>query len=386
MIELFVVCVALIFWAYFGYPLSIYLMAKMSPGRHVAIDGHRPSISVIIAVAGGADKIYDKLRNTFATTYPLDKMEVIVVMDGVESETAHEVERFGKDFPKYAPKLHITDVIKGGKEHAQLKGVNTARNEICIFTDLATTFTPDTYVNLVEHFGDKNIGAVDGMSHVVSDSHSNEGIYLKYENKIREWESRISGLVTLGGCLFAARKWVLQDTSTIHGKEYHGFVNNLQSDFRTALVMQTWGLTSVLEANAIANFKDGDENKEFGRKHRTIVRGINNFFHNLHLLNPFYYGMFSYAFFCHKLLKWMVPFFMIGAFVASFVLAYGSVFWSTILLMQSVVYGMAIGKPSSNKYIKILQFLVMSNLAILKAWYSYLVKGERFVSWEPTKR
>jgi len=49
-----------------------------------------------------------------------------------------------------------------------------------------------------------------------------------------------------------------------------------------------------------------DEKREFERKVRTVLRGLTIFFKHLEFLNIFKYGLFSYQFFCHKLLRWLV--------------------------------------------------------------------------------
>ena len=89
-------------------------------------------------------------------------------------------------------------------------------------------------------------------------------------------------------------------------------------------------------------------------------------------------------------MKWTVPFFLIGAYVANAFLAYDpalreySPFWMVIYILQTTFYILSLNKYE-NKYGKIVHFFVMTNFAILTAWYKY-IKGERFVTWEATKR
>ena len=364
----------------------MYVLAKYSRKGHLLDSNWKPDVSVIIASFNGGDKIFDKLYNTFDTYYPMDRFEVVVVMDGFCQETRNEIDRFVKTYPKHEQQVIIRHIERGGKEAAQKRGLDASNYSICVFTDVGTTIKPDTIGKLVAHFSDVNVGAVDGMSMVVASGHSNEGLYLKYENKIREWESKTSGLVGTGGCLFAARKWPLMEDRN----GYRGFATDMQSDFRTALVMRGHDLRTVLDREAIAYFADGKESKEFSRKLRTLVRGYNVLLHSLHLLNPFKFGLFSYALFCHKVLKWTAPFFMFGAYIANAFLAYNpvtgeySAFWLGLYIFQTLFYTLALNKYE-NKYGKIVHFFVMTNLAILTAWYSYIT-GNRYVTWEATKR
>jgi len=382
---LFWLSVIAVIYAYIGYPLTMYLWAKHKPTPHKFDESHEPTITVIIAAANEEERIQDKLDNVFATEYPHEKMQVIVALDGPTDGTKDVVKDYIDDYETDEYNLMVVEIEKGGKEAAQYEAIQFAKNEICVFTDAATILQPDAFHKLTRHFSDIDIGAVDGMSQIISDGHSNEGLYLQYENKIREWNSATCGVVAMGGCLFAIKSTLLEYSNT---EGYQGFEPDLQSDFRSALVCKTFLHRAILDREAVATFKDGKPKKEFARKHRTIVRGINVFMHNLHLLVPANYGLFSYAFFCNKLLKWMVPLFMLIAYISANALSGTSAFWFFVNMSQQAFYITAlIGYLglTDNKYVKIIGFFVVTNLAIAKAWYSYL-KGERFVFWEPTKR
>ena len=385
---LFSLSVLAIIWTYAGYPLSMYFIAKGKKFNHDIGSVWEPQVDVIIAVYKGANEIYAKLLDTFATDYDLDRLKVYVVMDGYCDETYQQVDQFMKDHLAFGERLVLIEVPRGGKEAAQAKAVEVASGSVCVFTDVGTRLQTDGIGKIVRHFQNPNIGAVDGISTVDAEGHSNEGLYLKYENKIRDWEMNTCSMLGTGGCFFAARTSMLHDSVFLrNGTEYKGFVPDLQSDFRTGLVAKTFDLWTIIDEEAIALFKDGNEKKEGERKHRTIVRGINCFMNNLHLLNPFRYGLFSYALINHKLMKWLVPFFMLGALLSSLAgwVMYGSYIWFTLFVAQSLFYVLAIKNVYDKGLGKIAHFLVISNLAALRAWYSY-VKGERYVYWESTKR
>lgn len=392
---LFWLSIFFIVFAYAGYPATLAVLKRWK-GTQFEEDvwgpGEEPVVSIIIAAANEESKIAAKMENTLALKYPYGKIEIVVTLDGATDNTAKIVEHYSGLNPHR--RILLIQNQKGGKESAQLAAVQgVATGDILVFTDVATTLEPYTIHQLVDNFTDPRVGAVDGMSYIESEG-SNEGLYLKYENKIREYESVLGSLVTLGGCLFAVRRdivWKIHALS--NGKYIAGFRSDRQSDFRTALMTKTAGYQAVLDKKAVATFADAaNPSKEFERKHRTVVRGLANFFDHLYLLNPKHYGLFSYQLFCHKMCKWLVPLFMLAALVSNIaLLGHGSVYVLSFL-GQILFYGLAlavyrknsIGKDS-NKYAKIIYFFVMSNLAILKAWMSY-IKGERYVSWDPTKR
>ena len=56
-----------------------------------------------------------------------------------------------------------------------------------------------------------------------------------------------------------------------------------------------------------------DPRQEFERKVRTLIRGMTTLFAYGRLLNPLRYGGFAFAFASHKVMRWMAPFFLVGA-------------------------------------------------------------------------
>jgi len=387
---IFWLSVVVILYAYFGYPASLLVLAKLKGKFYKHSSSCEPMVSIIIAGANEEQHIANKLNNTLKLDYPELLLEIIVASDASTDEMDDIVKAYSKQYGEDRIRLVRLDK-KGGKEAAQKLAISQAKGNILVFTDVATTLDTFTLRSMIGYFGNPKIGAVDGMSRIVGidGKVSGEGAYLKYENKIRQLESALAGTVSLGGCLFAARKEILED-----------FSDSLQSDFRTALKSAELGYVPIIDVNAVAKFKDtANQEKEFNRKVRTVVRGINNLAHHLHLLNPFKYGMFTYQLFSHKLVKWLVPFFMIAAFLSNFIIAasvdlvpgeqdLAAAFWSLMIAGQLLFYLVAfhgITSKSEKVYFKIPGFFLMANVAILKAWFEY-AKGERYVTWTPTKR
>jgi hypothetical protein len=133
-----------------------------------------------------------------------------------------------------------------------------------------------------------------------------------------------------------------------------------------------------------------DQKKEYERKVRTIVRGISVFMRSLSLLNPFRYHLFAWQLFSHKLCRWLVPFAMIIALVANGLLASASQLYQGMMVVQVAFYALALvylvtKRLPSSGMLRIPSFFVMVNLSILDAWIRYF-RGERIVSWSPSKR
>jgi hypothetical protein len=165
----------------------------------------------------------------------------------------------------------------------------------------------------------------------------------------------------------------------------------MQSDFRTLLSSMKRGYRGVSDKNALGYYLDiADGAKEFERKVRTVIRGLTVFFCNLEFLNISKYGVFTYQYFCHKLLRWLVPFFLISAMCSNLALAQKGWFYTIALLVQFAFYGIGIlgatGRVVFNRsLLKIPMYFLTVNYAILVAWKRYLT-GQRIVMWKPSER
>jgi hypothetical protein len=165
----------------------------------------------------------------------------------------------------------------------------------------------------------------------------------------------------------------------------------MQSDFRTVLNSLRLHLRGVSDAEAVGYYPDiAEHRREFNRKTRTVLRGMTVFFRNLEFLNPLRYGIFAYLFFCHKLLRWLVPFFLLVAFSAHLLLAFGSFVWLALLVPHGIFYlialwGWHLSTPRSRPWLRIPTYFLAVNAAILVAWWRYL-QGDRMVMWTPSQR
>ncbi len=235
---------------------------------------------------------------------------------------------------------------------------------------------------IISNFADSSVGCVSSEDRLIGrdGKPSGEGFYVKYEMWLRRLESRIHSLVGLSGSFFAARKEVCQD-----------FSDEMQSDFRTVLNSLKMGLRGVNDSNALGIYQDiADEKREFDRKVRTVLRGITVFFHNLEFLNPFQYGIFSYQYFCHKLLRWSVPLLLCTAFFSNVLLLQLSLLYFVLFAGQVIFYAWAIVGwkwpfLSSWSLLKIPVYFLAMNISITVAWWRY-INGQRMVMWTPSER
>lgn len=373
---IFLLSVVLIFHAYFGYPLSLWLLQRWK-AKTVVKKPYNPFITLIITACNEEKRIIKKLDNTLKLDYPKELLQVIIASDGSSDATNQIVVEYA---------AHGFELLaipeRRGKENAQKEAVRLARGEILIFSDVATIIEPHGLQTICANFADGSVGCVSSVDKVLGRDGKpcGEGAYVRYEMWLRSLESRVSSLVGLSGSFFAARKQVCQD-----------FSGDMQSDFRTVLNSMRLGLRGVSDPASIGYYPDvADNKKEFNRKVRTVLRGQTVFFRNMEFLNARRYGLFSYQYFCHKLLRWLVPIFLLAALVTNTLLAPGSVMYSAVALLHYAFYilaGFGLIFPRSARYtvVKIPLYFLTVNGAILIAWFNYF-SGNRMVMWTPSQR
>jgi len=368
--------VFLVFYAYFGYPLILYLLSVFR-AKEIKKGDITPPVSFIITAYNEEKLIARKIKNSLAQDYPKDKLEIIVASDCSTDDTDNIVRSFASDGVKL-----VRAPERGGKENAQKCAIDVARGDILIFSDVATTLDVDGLRTIVKNFNDPKVGCVSSVDKFLDEEGniSGEGAYVKYEMFLRQLETRVNTLVGLSGSFFAARRAVCRYWAT-----------DLQSDFNTLLNTVKMGLRGVSDPQSIGYYANIlNETEEFDRKVRTVLRGITVLMRNVAILNPLRYGLFSWQVFSHKLCRWLVPFWVILTFLTNLLLMSKSMLYFGLFIAQVCFYGLALlhvywDSFSMSRLGRIAGFFLMTNASIFRAWLNYMT-GERMVKWNPSKR
>ena len=368
--------IAFMSYAYFGYPLALQILAAFI-SRPVKKANICPSVSFIITAYNEEGRIREKIENTLKQDYPSHRLEIMVASDCSTDGTDAIV----RSYASYGVRLvRVTE--RKGKEAAQKHAVHSARGDILVFSDVATMLSSNGVSSIVKSFYDPTVGCVSSMDRLVDadGALSGEGAYVRYEMFLRSLESRVNSLVGLSGSFFAARR-----------EACRGWAIDLQSDFLTVLNSVKEGRRGVLDHNAVGYYRNvADDSKEFQRKVRTVSRGISVFMKSLPLLNPFRYGLFSWQLFSHKLCRWLVPVFMIAAFLSNALVIPVSTVYAVTFIVQASFYtlacaGFLASRVQRQPFLRIPSYFVLVNLSVINGWYQYL-KGDRLIRWHPSIR
>jgi cellulose synthase/poly-beta-1,6-N-acetylglucosamine synthase-like glycosyltransferase len=375
---IFWIAVVAIVYTYAGYPLLLILVSKFR-WKPVQRQEFTPTVTVVIAAYNEERDIAEKLENTLALEYPKSKLEILVTSDCSTDRTDEIV----RSFADRGVRLHRQEE-RLGKTAAQNAAVDKATGEILLFSDATTHYHRDVLLQLVPSFADKSVGCVTGnvvYAHA-ADSSVSHGTrsYWNYEFLLKKHESAITSLIGVCGCMYAVRK-----------SAYIPLYHEACSDFLMATMMVRQGLRAVYEPEAVCvEEPNAKGSKELAVRVRIITQTLADLWRNRDVLNPFRKGFYAVQLLSHKVMRYLVPLFLIMLLVTSAVLALNSLFYTAVLIAQVGFYlaaaasALAVRLGINSRVLALPQYFVITNIACLLALIK-LVRGERYVRWEPVR-
>jgi cellulose synthase/poly-beta-1,6-N-acetylglucosamine synthase-like glycosyltransferase len=365
-------------YTYAGYPLLLALVSTLRPKR-VRRGEFEPTVTVIITAYNEERALRPKLENTLALDYPRDLLEVIVASDSSTDRT----DEIARAFAARGVRL-CRQPQRLGKTAAQNAAVEQANGKIILFSDATSLYQPDVIRAMMPNFADAKVGCVAGRLVYVdlADSRVGRGArsYWSYETHLKKHESRAGSLIGASGCLYAVRK-----------SAYVPLYHEACSDFIIATKMAEQGLRTVFEANAVCTEQTNRQSdKELKMRVRIIAQTFTDLWRHRAMLNPVRSGFYGVQLLSHKVMRYLVPFFLMGLFVASAVLATGSLFYQIMLAAQLAGYACPalawmLGRVGiRSRLLAFPQYFILANLASLIACYQFL-RGERYARWEPIR-
>lgn len=381
--------ISLLAWTYLLYPAMVMALAAMkvkhggkSPGNRASADRPVLSVSVIMAVHNEANVIEEKIRSMVSSDYPVDKIDFIIGSDASDDDTGLILKKLSAMDSRIK---YILYEIRRGKPAVLNDLAGEATGELLVITDANVIFSKDTIRLLSEGLSAPSSGLCDAT--VVMRTTVQEGItpqenfYSRYETALKRSEGILWRTMpgTYGGCYIIHRK-LFPDLPD----------NTLVDDLYVGLTVMKNGLESynIPGANVYEDTQPGMKD-QFRRRVRIAAGSYQNLFR----FGPFPSRKISasFAFFSHKVLRWLTPLFLIIFFMTTVILSGSSQFYfclSAIQLIFIFLSALDLGLDRYGRKIRfqryVTQFLMMN--AAMMAGFAWAVRGIRSGIWEPTKR
>ncbi len=365
------------FMCYFGYPGILYLLGKIFPFNPVK-KSIFPSVSLIIPAYNEEKNIAKKVENTLSLEYPSEKVEILVGSDGSTDQTAEIMGNLMSE------RVRFFDFKENrGKTAVQNDLVSHSHGDILIFTDAASFLHPKAIKKIVRNFADPRIGCVAGRMRFVNTDKTlttqSQGLYWRYETKIRSMESKLGRLIGVDGPLYAVKR-----------DFYIPLEHYIMSDFLTPLLVLKQAKKVIWEPEAIVDEDPTTRaHHEFATRRRIALRGFVALWTNRDLLNPFKYPGLASQISLHKLFRWLIgPAVLLN--LAATVLLSTSVFFKFLLFIYTLFISAALAGyllDHAKKKCRLLTlpyYFVLVNAAASMGFFDFL-KKKQATKWVPVR-
>lgn len=295
---------SLVLLAWVVYP---YLMerraARLGVERHPAAPPPQaPSVSVILVTKDAEEKIRERLQDLLRTSFPLELLEVIVVRDGPGLPGGLELSD-----SRFARVVATKSDDPGGKACGLNTGVRAAQGHVLVFTDTHQRFEPEAIPRLVATLQRGPWGIVSGALHVNGAAGTANLLtrYWERERRLRHAEAWVHSSVGVTGAIYAMwrDRWTPLPAGLI--------LDDLFVPMRAVLAGDRVGF----EAGAVAtDVRTTLPAQEFRRKVRTLTGNLQLCAWLPEVMSPKKNPIWL-AFVCHKLLRLLTPYCLLGVLV-----------------------------------------------------------------------
>ena len=313
------ISLALLAYVYAGYPLLVWLLARMAgrPVRKGAFAG--AGVSVLVAAHNEADKLNRKLDDLLELSQAEPIREIWFGLDGCTDGTGEILrERIRnsefriqnvRDANRH-PAVHLLEFATRRGKAATLNDLMAqATQPIFVLMDARQRVEAGAVTRLLENFADERVGVVSGeLVYVTAAGGAQKGAesYWGYEKFIRRNESRLWAVPGATGALYAIRKELCESIPE----------NTLVDDVLIPMRAVLKGYRCLFEPAARVFDLPADRFDQEGRRKRRTLAGIWQLVGLEPRLfcpvaNPIWFQWIS-----HKFLRLLTPFFVAAALVS----------------------------------------------------------------------
>jgi cellulose synthase/poly-beta-1,6-N-acetylglucosamine synthase-like glycosyltransferase len=323
--------------------------------------------------------IEEKIKNLLALDYANDRIEYVIASDGSTDKTVSIIEKH--------PGIKLIEFkTRVGKAEAINRSIKYLSGDVVVFSDADVMYEPDAVKKLARNFYASSVGAVCGELITIPPhgGANEESLYWIYDSWIKKQEGEIGCCIGGNGGLYAVRKEFIQSVPTCI---------RVADDLIIPMQAALQGHEVLYEPQALAyDILPADLSVEFERKIRISFGAWNSIGYMKKFLNPLK-NRISYCFFCHKILRWIVPHLLLILFFTNIALLfrYEDMVFRVLFYFQVVCYFLSVSahflaKMRLNcRWLNVPYYFSTMQLAYLMGFYRFLIGKER-IYWEKSPR
>ncbi|MCD9473742.1 glycosyltransferase family 2 protein [Photobacterium phosphoreum] len=361
------------------YPMLLSWYAKRHPQRTVSPtprnfaknsqDCILPTITIIIPAYNEARWIAEKIRNISYLDYPTDKLKVIIACDGCSDNTVEIANNTIQE--ALCSDTHI-EILSQHKNQGKVAILNQFipqyDSDIIALSDVSALISYDALLIAAKHFENSKIGVVNATYRLLTPSSFGERQYWDYQTKIKQQEATFGNSLGAHGAfyLFRSALFVPLDKDTIN------------DDFILPMSIVEQGYHAIYDPTICAVELDYvDRRDDFSRRLRISAGNFQQLIRLFSLFNPKYKGT-AFTFLSGKGLRITMPYFMLMAYIGSWLLI-NSPFFIFTFICQTVGYvvgilGVILPRICSHKIFQIVAYLITGHTANFIGGINYLFR------------
>ena len=385
---IFYILLFIVFYTYLGYGLLLWCMVKVKKlfGRKKRLQpfDELPEVTLFITAYNEEGVVKEKMQNCKELDYPKDKLRILWVTDGTTDHTNELL----ANYPDV--KVYYHEARKG-KTAAMNHGVRHVKTPFVVFTDANTLLNRKAVKEMVKRFENPKVGCVAGEKRVKGDckdgaAGGGEGMYWKYESCLKKWDAELHTAVGAAGELFAIRTELYEPMPE----------DTLLDDFMLSMRMTMDGyIIDYCDTAYACETGSANMQEEEKRKIRIAAGGLQSISRLKPLLNIFKYGILSFQYVSHRVLRWSITPIALFLLVPLniILLEYRPLLYSIFLLLQMLFYiaggyGFYMANRSvRSKVLYIPYYFLFMNVNVIKGFlYLNRRKGQTTGAWEKAQR
>lgn len=371
--SLFMLC-----YVYIGYPVCVWIASRLMR-LDVNNKPFEPLVTILIAAYNEEEQIGNTIANKLQLDYPKDKLQIIVISDGSTDKTDEIAKSFSGDNV-----VLIRQDPRAGKTSALNLAIPYATGEILVFSDANSIYAADALKHIASNFYNPQVGYVTGK--MIYTNHEGKPIgdgcsaYMKYENVLRSMETKIGSVVGVDGGI-----------DSIRASLYSNLNPDQLPDFVQPLKVVEQGYRVIYEPKALLRESSLTQStEEYRMRVRVCLRSLWALYDMRQLLWGECGFMFAWQLWSHKVFRYLVFLFLLGAYITNILLWTEAFIFKIVFVAQTVCY---FGGLSSyllekmriqSKFLSPLHYFILLNLAAAHASLKFIL-GKKQVIWTPRK-
>ena len=386
---IFFILLSIVFYTYIGYGIILWILVRIKrifiKEKSYHTMEELPEVTLFITAYNEEQVVEKKMQNCRELDYPKEKFQIVWVTDGSCDAT-------NKKLKAYPDATVYYSAERKGKTAAMNRGIKFITTPIVIFTDANTSINSQSIREMVRYFNNPKVGCVAGEKRINMHTKDEaavggEGMYWKYESFLKKLDTQLHSAVGAAGELFAIRTSLYEQMPN----------DTLLDDFILSLkiAMKKYIIAYCNKAYAMEN-GSANMKEEEKRKVRIAAGGIQAIYRLRKLLNPFRYGILSFQYVSHRVLRWSITpialFLLVPLNVLLIIYNEHSRFYIILLVLQLLFYaGGSYGyylstKSVKNKLLYIPYYFLFMNINVIKGFFYFIRKNKNDGTWEKVRR